>query len=145
MKKIILFKILLLLILTSCDKGKEYKMKSDFKETYSSIMKDPESYELVSFKVFKKSYELTPENKLILDNFENRKTKLISQMDLIDSIYAVEEIKNKKFGYTGAIVKIKGTNSFNAKITSEHIAYYLGESLTEIDGKRVAHNVFFPY
>lgn len=59
---------------------------------------------------------------------------------MFDSISKIE-LSNPKFSYTGALVKIKGTNSYGAKITSEHVAYYFMKNLIEIDGEMVSGNM----
>ncbi|WP_272149535.1 hypothetical protein [Tenacibaculum aiptasiae] len=135
--------ILLLIFMSSC--SEEYKMKRDFKEAYSEIMKDPDSYELISFDVFQKAYDYSSKNKNFLFNYKKlEKYEFNNYQKVYDSIYDLETKRNPKFGYTGVLVKIRGTNSYGARVTSEHIAYYsnvdFGGRLKEIDGNFVFDN-----
>jgi len=122
-------------------------MKKDFKEAYTGIMKDDDSYELVSFEIFQKASEYSEENEWFLYNYQTLEKHKHRKFDEVwDSIYKLETKRNSKFRYTGVLVKIKGTNSYGAKVTSEHIAYYstlsrdLGGGLQEIDGDIVSGN-----
>ena len=127
----------ILLFITSC--SEDYKMKKDFKEAYTGIMKDADSYELVSFEIFQNPSEFSEENSRYID--ENIKTITSEEYG---SICEKEEIKNPKWWYTGVLVTIRGKNSYGAKVLSEHIAYYrkiLGDNtLIEIDGDYVGSN-----
>jgi hypothetical protein len=139
----ILLLSLVLILVSSC--SEEYKMKKEFKKAYSEIMKDPDSYELISFEIFQNASEYSEENEWFLYNYEElKKHKHRKFEEVWDSIHGLETKRNAKFGYTGALVKIKGTNSYGAKVTSEHIAYYsdidIGGRLKEIDGDYVSNN-----
>ena len=147
MKKLrnILLLSFILITISSC--SEEYKMKKDFKEAYTGIMKDADSYELVSFEIFQNSSEYSKENEWFLYNYETLEEHKHRKFEEVwDSINDLETKRNPKFSYIGALVKIKGTNSYGAKITSEHIAYYstlsrdLGGGLQEIDGDIVSGN-----
>lgn len=132
-----------LFFIFSC--SEEYKMKKDFKEAYRGIMKDPDSYELISFEIFQDEFKYNEENEWFLYNYEKlEKHKHRLFKEVYDSINNLEEENNPKFIYIGALVKIKGTNSYGAKVTSEHIAYYskfdIGIRLKEIDGNQVINN-----
>jgi len=123
-------------------------MKKDFKEAYTGIMNDADSYEFVSFQIFQKSSEFSEKNEWHLMNY---KTVIGHENDdfseVFDSLSKIEIQNNSKWMYTGALVKIRGKNSFGAKVVSEHVAYYsdlpsnLGGGLIEIDGYMVSGNM----
>ena len=132
----ILLLSLVLIFISSC--SEEYKMKKDFKEAYTGIMNDADSYELVSFEIFQNVMEFSEENQRYIDENIDSITK-----EEYGSICDKEVIKNPKWYYTGVLVKIRGKNSYGAKVLSEHIAYYSSGELQEIDGYIVSGNRIF--
>jgi len=139
----ILLLSLVFLFITSC--SEEYKMKKDFKEAYTGIMKDADSYELVSFEIFQNPSEFSEENERFMTNYYELKDEEYYDFGKVyDSLSKIEELNNPKWMYTGVVVKIRGKNSYGAKVLSEHVAYYnkiLGDIiLSEIDGDYVGSN-----
>lgn len=138
----ILLLSLVLLFITSC--SEDYKMKKDFKEAYTGIMNDADSYELVSFQIFQNASEFSEENRRFLDNSYELNKKHEDYSKVWDSLFKIEEQNNRYFLYTGVLVTIRGKNSYGAKVLSEHIAYYsdsdIGGRLKVIDGDIVSGN-----
>lgn len=72
--------LILFIAISTYSCSEEYKMKKDFKGAYTGIMKDADSYELVSFKIFQNPHEYSKENEWFLSNYKTLKNINIERL-----------------------------------------------------------------
>ena len=142
MKIIKLLLIALLFSFSSCKYDfQETKMIKKFEKEYKKTMNDPQSLEVVDFKIIQKPNQRSEfETRFLAAVRKNVKNKSVTRERYDQIVDSVSDSHANEIGYydTTAIITARQKNSYNAIITKDHIVMFSGSGyLTYIDGVSV--------
>ena len=144
MKKIILIALSINLLMISCAKTKEERIRENIEAKLKPLMKDPDSYKFVSMKI-KKTFSVAERRKTVNDKYLKEVQDLNKTLPVPELLFQAETEynflkkqtdENKDATYYVDFVA-KGTNSFGATIQSKYTATVVNDdSLTVVRLKR---------